>query len=73
MRWVLNVLITAYQWMISPLFPSCCRFHPTCSEYAKLALQEHGTLKGSLLTGRRLLRCHPFCTGGVDPVPPRTP
>jgi hypothetical protein len=61
--------IRAYQLCLSPLFPGCCRFTPTCSEYAILAIQRHGFLKGSLLSLGRLLRCHPLCRGGVDPVP----
>jgi uncharacterized protein len=47
-----------------------CRFQPTCSEYAAIALREHGILRGSLMATGRLLRCHPFHKGGFDPVPP---
>ncbi|MDK2957418.1 MAG: uncharacterized protein PWQ57_2916 [Desulfovibrionales bacterium] len=61
--------IRVYQLCLSPLFPGCCRFTPTCSEYAILAVQRHGLLKGSALSLGRLLRCHPLCRGGVDPVP----
>jgi uncharacterized protein len=62
-------LIRAYQRLLSPLLPSCCRFYPSCSEYAVEAFTLHGTLKGCFLTARRILRCHPLCRGGVDPVP----
>ncbi|UIJ37689.1 membrane protein insertion efficiency factor YidD [Desulfobaculum bizertense] len=71
MRTILIFLIRAYQRFISPLFPPSCRFVPTCSSYALEALQVHGLFKGSLLAAWRILRCHPFCKGGYDPVPPR--
>ncbi len=64
-------MIRVYQWTISPWLPNCCRFEPTCSHYAVEALRVHGFWRGSWLTCRRLLRCQPFCRGGVDPVPPR--
>ncbi|MCU0330149.1 MAG: membrane protein insertion efficiency factor YidD [Candidatus Kapabacteria bacterium] len=64
------MLIRAYQRWISPLFPSSCRFHPTCSEYAKQALEQHGLMRGTWLAIRRIGRCHPFHPGGLDPVPP---
>ena len=62
-------LIRFYRYYISPCFPPCCRFRPTCSAYAISALQIHGLLKGSLLTIWRILRCNPFFKGGYDPVP----
>ncbi len=61
--------IRAYQRWISPLLGPACRFHPSCSEYAAEALQRYGAIKGSAMSARRLLRCHPFCEGGIDPVP----
>ena len=64
-------LINVYRRVISPLFPPCCRFQPTCSSYAISALRVHGLLKGSLLAVWRILRCHPFTKGGYDPVPPK--
>lgn len=70
MRAVALALIWMYQRLISPLFPGCCRFRPTCSEYAREAVIVHGVFKGSYLTLLRLLRCHPLCEGGFDPVPP---
>ena len=63
--------IRFYRRVLSPLKaqPSC-RFHPTCSAYAQEAIEIHGVLKGSLLATKRILKCHPFHPGGVDPVPP---
>ena len=61
-------LIRTYKLVISPLLPSACRFHPTCSEYMKDAIEKHGVLKGVALGLRRLSRCHPFHQGGFDPV-----
>ena len=59
-----------YKRFVSPLLPRACRFEPTCSVYAIEALDRHGALTGTYLAGRRLLRCHPWCEGGCDPVPP---
>ena len=64
-------LVDLYRTCISPLLPPLCRFEPSCSAYAKEALLRHGCLKGTLLAIWRVLRCNPFCKGGVDPVPPR--
>jgi putative membrane protein insertion efficiency factor len=61
--------IRFYRRALSPLKPPVCRFHPTCSEYGLEAVQRHGARRGSWLLLRRLLRCHPFCRGGYDPVP----
>ncbi|MCF8467350.1 MAG: membrane protein insertion efficiency factor YidD [Sneathiella sp.] len=66
---VLTGLIKIYQYIISPYLPASCRYYPTCSAYAIEALQQHGPLKGSWLTMRRLGRCHPFGGQGYDPVP----
>ena len=63
------LLIKLYRYVISPLLGPACRFEPTCSEYAYQAFSLHGFLRGSLLTIKRLLRCHPFNPGGYDPVP----
>jgi uncharacterized protein len=63
------LLIRAYQWTLSPFFGTQCRFHPTCSHYAVEAIQKHGAIRGGLFTSKRLLRCHPWCDGGFDPVP----
>ena len=62
--------IRAYQLVLSPLLGPRCRFYPSCSAYALEALTTHGALRGSWLAGRRLLRCHPWNPGGLDPVPP---
>lgn len=69
MRAVALALIWLYQKAISPLFPGCCRFIPTCSQYAREAIIRYGVIKGSVLTFFRLLRCQPLCRGGWDPVP----
>jgi len=73
MRAVLIALIRAYQWFISPLLGPHCRFYPSCSQYACEALERHVALRGSGLALRRLLRCHPWHPGGVDPVPEPSP
>ena len=62
-------LISIYQRLISPLLGPCCRFHPTCSDYAKEALESHGLVMGIWLTIKRLSKCHPLGGGGFDPVP----
>lgn len=62
-------IVVAYQRLISPLHAPCCRFIPSCSQYAREALELHGLGRGSLLVLWRLVRCHPLCTGGFDPVP----
>ena len=64
-------IVRSYQWLISPLLPPSCRYLPSCSDYAIEALTEHGALRGSRLTLRRLSRCHPWGGSGYDPVPPR--
>jgi len=61
--------IRFYQRVISPLTPPSCRFEPSCSEYGAQAILAHGVLKGILLGTWRILRCQPFCAGGLDPVP----
>ncbi|EKE75986.1 membrane protein insertion efficiency factor YidD [Gallaecimonas xiamenensis] len=63
--------IRLYQLLLSPLLGPNCRFTPTCSHYAILAIKRHGPLKGSWLAGRRILKCHPRHPGGHDPVPER--
>jgi len=66
---MLIAIIKFYKYFISPLLGNRCRFYPSCSSYALEALQLHGATIGSYLTLRRLLRCHPFHDGGIDPVP----
>ena len=63
-------LVQLYRLTLSPFVGQHCRFTPTCSQYAIEALQVHGAIRGSLLTAHRLGRCHPWCEGGYDPVPP---
>lgn len=69
MRWPLIWLVRLYQLLMSPLLGPRCRFHPTCSQYALESLYRHGGLKGTWLAFRRIIRCHPWNPGGVDPVP----
>ena len=73
MRALVVGLIRLYQWTLSPLLGSNCRFHPTCSQYAIDAVRAHGVLKGSMLALRRIGRCHPWHSGGYDPVPEADP
>jgi putative membrane protein insertion efficiency factor len=68
MRIILVSLLKFYKAAVSPWLPPSCRFVPTCSEYACEAIQRHGALRGSAMGLRRLLRCHPFHSGGYDPV-----
>ena len=63
------ILIKIYQSFISPLLGPHCRYVPTCSEYAREALEKYGFVKGVYLAARRILRCNPFSKGGYDPVP----
>ena len=68
-RFVMGVL-SAYKRFVSPLLPPACRFQPTCSEYAREAVELHGVGRGLWLGVLRLARCHPWSRGGFDPVPP---
>ena len=68
MRGLILALIRAYQRWLSPLLPSSCRFHPTCSEYMRQAVERHGAARGVWMGLRRLARCQPLCAGGFDPV-----
>ena len=69
LKWVLLLPILFYQRCISPFTPAACRFTPTCSQYAKEAIQKHGPCKGLYLAIRRILRCNPWGGSGYDPVP----
>lgn len=69
MKRLILFLIRGYRILISPLFPPTCRFHPTCSQYAMEAVERFGAWRGGILAARRVLRCHPWHTGGYDPVP----
>ncbi len=69
-RRLLAAPIRAYRFFLSPWLGSACRFEPTCSRYALDAIDAHGAAAGAYLAARRVLRCHPWCHGGHDPVPP---
>lgn len=69
MRRLLTAIIRAYQLVLSPFLGANCRFHPSCSEYAREAIESHGAARGSWLSLKRLGRCHPLNQGGSDPVP----
>jgi putative membrane protein insertion efficiency factor len=63
------IFIRAYQLAVSPILGPSCRFHPSCSQYAYQAILRHGPFSGLFLALKRILRCHPFHPGGIDPVP----
>ena len=73
MKRFLIALVRGYRLLLSPWLGSACRFSPSCSVYALGALESHGAAAGSYLTLRRLVRCHPWCDGGQDPVPVESP
>ena len=68
MKFLVLDILGVYKAMVSPFLPPACRFEPTCSEYARDAVERYGTLKGTWLGLKRILRCQPFCKGGHDPV-----
>lgn len=68
---ILISLLIGYRWAISPLYGQVCRYFPSCSGYALEAITVHGSIRGTYLALRRLLRCHPWAAGGIDPVPER--
>lgn len=70
MERLLQLMIRGYQLTLSPFVGYHCRFTPSCSRYASEAIAVHGAARGSWLAIKRLGRCHPFCEGGFDPVPP---
>jgi len=61
--------VLIYQYVISPFFPSSCRYTPTCSNYAKESILKHGVIKGTILSAKRISKCHPWGGKGYDPVP----
>ncbi|MBZ4202779.1 MAG: membrane protein insertion efficiency factor YidD [Methylovulum sp.] len=69
MRFLFIVIIKFYRYFISPLLGSNCRFYPSCSNYSLEAFQRFGTVIGLYLTIKRIIKCHPFHKGGIDPVP----
>jgi len=66
---ILLVLIRCYQYLLRPMLGANCRFAPSCSDYAREAIAKHGALRGTTLAAKRVLRCHPYHSGGYDPVP----
>ena len=70
---LLIALVRVYRLVLSPWLQTGCRYEPTCSGYALQALEKHGAIAGTYLSAYRVLRCHPFCAGGHDPVPERAP
>jgi len=68
MQSLILALLAAYKRLVSPLLPSACRFHPTCSEYMMEAVRRYGPARGVWLGVKRLSRCHPWNPGGLDPV-----
>jgi len=68
MKKIFIAMIRIYQWTLSPFIGQQCRFYPTCSNYGLEALQKHGAIKGTWLTVKRICRCHPWHSGGIDPV-----
>jgi putative membrane protein insertion efficiency factor len=72
-RRLLMLLVRGYRFFLSPWLQTSCRYEPTCSAYSLEALGRHGALVGSYMTLHRLLRCHPLCEGGHDPVPEHAP
>ncbi|MBS0607365.1 MAG: membrane protein insertion efficiency factor YidD [Verrucomicrobia bacterium] len=69
MKYLFIFLIRLYQLTLSPFLGKCCRFYPSCSDYAIDAVKKHGAWKGSWLTAKRLVKCQPWHPGGVDEVP----
>lgn len=69
MKYIALGLLRLYKFVLSPLLPAACRYQPTCSEYAREAVERYGALRGTIMAARRLAKCHPFREGGYDPVP----
>lgn len=70
MKFIFLTLISCYQILISPFLPRCCRFTPTCSQYAWEAIHRYGAYQGMIIFLKRLIKCHPWGDSGYDPVPP---
>lgn len=73
MQRLIIFLIDAYKLLLSPFFGQQCRFYPTCSSYAKEAIERHGALRGGWLAAKRIVKCAPWHPGGIDEVPPPSP
>ena len=69
MKAVLIAAVRGYQYALRPMLGANCRFYPSCSDYAREAIERHGAMRGSWLAARRVCRCHPYHPGGFDPVP----
>ncbi|MBL8328040.1 MAG: membrane protein insertion efficiency factor YidD [Rubrivivax sp.] len=72
-RRLLVLLVRGYRLLLKPSLGNACRFEPSCSQYALTALERHGAVVGASLSAARLARCHPWCDGGLDPVPDNAP
>ncbi len=70
LRQIVCIPIKIYQFLIAPLLKPCCRYYPSCSQYAESAIKKHGIIKGIWMAFKRLVRCHPWSPGGYDPVLP---
>ena len=68
MRKLIVAFLRLYKWALSPLLPSACRYHPTCSDYMRQAVEKYGPVRGVWMGVKRVARCHPFHQGGLDPV-----
>lgn len=68
MRKLIVAILRSYKLIVSPLLPSACRYYPSCSEYMREAVEKYGPARGVWMGVKRLLRCHPFHSGGLDPV-----
>ena len=68
MKFLVLDLLGIYKAAVSPFLPAACRFEPTCSEYARHAVEKYGVMRGTWIGLKRILRCQPFCKGGYDPV-----
>jgi putative membrane protein insertion efficiency factor len=68
MKFLVLDLLGVYKTFVSPMFPAACRFEPSCSEYARQAVERYGAVKGTWMGIKRILRCQPLCKGGYDPV-----
>jgi putative membrane protein insertion efficiency factor len=68
MKFLFADILGVYKVIVSPFLPPACRFEPTCSDYAKQAVEKYGVIRGSWMGLKRILRCQPFCEGGLDPI-----
>ncbi|MCA1623693.1 MAG: membrane protein insertion efficiency factor YidD [Acidobacteria bacterium] len=68
MKFLVLDFLKLYKTLLSPFLPPACRFTPTCSEYAAQAVDKYGTIRGTWMSLKRILRCQPFCKGGFDPI-----